>query len=135
MTLTIERLTFHVEPTIRDKFLAEDAAIWTPMLAAQPGFLRKETWLAEDPASIVMIMHWASREQWKAIAVAELIETDRRFTAAVGPGFELLDCSEFSVHAAIGASPVDSNLSPEGLSTKASANVISPPKSPNSGGL
>jgi uncharacterized protein (TIGR03792 family) len=103
MTLTIERLTFHVEPTIRDKFLAEDAAIWTPMLAAQPGFLSKETWLSEKPESIVLIMHWASREQWKAIAVAELIETDRRFTAAVGPGFELLDCSEFSVYSGHGA--------------------------------
>ncbi len=105
MTLTIERLTFQVDPTIRDKFLAEDAAIWTPMLAAQPGFLGKEIWLSENPQSIVMIMHWASREQWKAIAVADLVETDRRFTAAVGPGFELLDCSEFSVYSTTSQPP------------------------------
>jgi uncharacterized protein (TIGR03792 family) len=125
MTLTIERLTFHVEPTIRDKFLAEDAAIWTPMLAAQPGFLSKETWLAEDPESIVLIMHWASREQWKAIAVAELIETDRRFTAAVGPGFELLDCSEFSVHGVHGVS--EAAIGPAtSAATSALANNTSP---------
>jgi uncharacterized protein (TIGR03792 family) len=105
MTLTIERLTFQVDPTIRDKFLAEDAAIWTQMLASQPGFLGKEVWLSENPQEIVAIMHWASREQWKAIAVVDLVETDRRFTAAVGPGFELLDCSEFSVHSTTSPTP------------------------------
>lgn len=97
MTITVERLTFQVNPEIRDRFIEADSAIWTPVLSAQPGFLTKEVWQGEDPEEIMMVVHWASREQWKAIPATILIETDRVFKAAVGPGFELLDCSEFLV--------------------------------------
>ena len=67
--MIVEELTLHVESRDLDGFLEADARIWTAFLAAQPGFVRKEVWVPADRAATVVIMvWWASREQWKAIS-------------------------------------------------------------------
>ncbi len=91
--MIIEQLTFRVPLPLRPRFLALDAEIWTAALAAQPGYLGKETWAeAEDPETLHLIIRWASRAAWKAVPQALLSETDRRFTAALGQHLPVQRC-------------------------------------------
>ncbi|MEQ8847655.1 TIGR03792 family protein [Botrimarina sp.] len=81
----VEELTFRVAPEARDAFLQNDAAIWTPVLAQQPGYLGKETWLASDPRDEVkLVIRWRRRADWNAVPEVLLAETDRRFRLAMG---------------------------------------------------
>ena len=73
-----------------------DQAIWTPVLAACDGFRGKEVWWNSD-GEIVMIMRWATREQWKAIPGDILGETDRTFVEALGYKVPFLEEGEYSV--------------------------------------
>jgi uncharacterized protein (TIGR03792 family) len=65
--MMIELLRFTVAPDQRDAFIARDAEVWTPVLAARPGFLGKMA-LADrdDPSQVVLITRWESVEHWQA---------------------------------------------------------------------
>jgi uncharacterized protein (TIGR03792 family) len=74
----VEELTLQVEAGDLEGFLEADARIWTAFLAAQPGFVRKEVWVAADrPNTVVVMVWWASREQWKAISDETVASVDR----------------------------------------------------------
>jgi uncharacterized protein (TIGR03792 family) len=75
----VEELTLHVENTEIERFLDADARIWTVFLAAQPGFVHKEVWIPADrPNTVVIMVWWASREQWKAISDATVAVVDEQ---------------------------------------------------------
>ncbi len=66
--MVIEQLSFVVPVDEQARFLAADTAIWTAVLAAQPGYLGKETWReAADPARLHLIIRWENRAAWKAV--------------------------------------------------------------------
>lgn len=83
--MEIEWLKVEVQPELREQFVQKDAEIWTTKLASYPGFLNKEVWISPDDLSeVVLVVHWASFEQWQAIPAAELQRTEAEFNAAMG---------------------------------------------------
>jgi uncharacterized protein (TIGR03792 family) len=94
--MVIEWLRFEVPADWHDRFIAADAAVWTPFLATCPGYVGKQIWRnPAKPHQIVEIIHWQSREQWKAIAPEALARIDQEFLQATGRDFKLLESSEY----------------------------------------
>jgi uncharacterized protein (TIGR03792 family) len=74
----VEELTLQVDAGDLEGFLEADARIWTAFLAVQPGFVRKEVWVPADRSNtVVILLWWASREQWKAISDETIASVDR----------------------------------------------------------
>jgi len=97
--MEIEWLKIEVQPELREQFVQKDAEIWTVMLAQYPGFLNKEVWISpENLAEVVLVVHWASFEQWKAIPAADLQETEARFNQAMGSDtYKIVQASRYQV--------------------------------------
>ena len=96
--MVIEHLTLRVPFALRPRFLQADAQIWTATLAAQPGYLGKETWAdADDPEMLHLIIRWQTRTAWKAVPVALLQETDARMIEAMGQPCPILSCTDCDV--------------------------------------
>jgi uncharacterized protein (TIGR03792 family) len=96
--MVIEWLSVRVPRDLQARFLEVDAGIWTPVLAAQPGFVSKETWRdPEDPNALVLVIHWESLAHWKAISAQLLAQTEQRFTAEMGQAFAFLETKTFEV--------------------------------------
>ena len=91
----IEELTLTMQPERVDAYLERDARVWTPFLESCDGFLGKETWLPDDrPGTVVLIIRWASMEQWKRITPDQVDEVDREMGELVP---ETLECRAYSV--------------------------------------
>jgi uncharacterized protein (TIGR03792 family) len=95
--MVIEWLRYRVPTEFQAAFLEADARIWTPTLAAQPGFLGKESWLELDTQTVTLVIRWASLADWKSIPVSGLEAADRAFIAALGRAFEMLESRTFEV--------------------------------------
>ena len=78
---------------------APTRGVWTEALARYPGFISKEVWL--DPGAddtVILIIRWHSRAQWKAIPEPELNLIQQRFDAEVGDRpYALTESREFQV--------------------------------------
>ncbi|MGK7907968.1 MAG: TIGR03792 family protein [Synechococcus sp.] len=95
-TAVVEWLEFNVPVTEQEEFLRRDEKIWTSALREQPGFLHKSVWRSpKQPESVVLVIYWASREDWHAFPEPLIEELDRQMqpTNAV-----LVDAKEFSVN-------------------------------------
>jgi uncharacterized protein (TIGR03792 family) len=96
--MTIEWLKFRISPELRERFVQQDAAIWTPFLAQYPGFISKEVWISPDDLSeVVQVIHWESFEQWQAIPAADLQRVEAEFAAAMGESYELIESKQYQV--------------------------------------
>jgi len=96
--MVIEWLTLRLPPAEQSRYLVLDAEIWTPALAACPGFFGKEVWrAAADPGVVNLIIRWQSREDWKAVPGLILAETEARFVAALGYLVPVLSCTDLDV--------------------------------------
>lgn len=96
--MVIEFLKFRVDPSWRETFIQKDAAIWTTALAKYPGFLGKEVWInPHDSTEVVFVIHWQSREQWKAIPVLDLQSIEQEFSRVMANGCELVESGEYQV--------------------------------------
>ncbi|MBD2344405.1 TIGR03792 family protein [Anabaena subtropica] len=96
--MVIEFLKFRVDPSWRETFIQKDAEIWTTALAKYPGFLGKEVWInPNDPTELVLIIHWKTKEQWKAIPVVDLQAIEQKFSQAVSNSYELVESGEYQV--------------------------------------
>ncbi|MBW4642958.1 MAG: TIGR03792 family protein [Goleter apudmare HA4340-LM2] len=96
--MVIELLRFKVAAELRESYIQKDAEIWTIALAKYPGFLGKEVWInPHDATEVMMIIRWATREQWLAIPQAELKAIEDKFAQALGNSYELLESSEYQV--------------------------------------
>jgi uncharacterized protein (TIGR03792 family) len=94
----IEWLTFAVPADRHPDWIAADRAVWTPALAAQPGFLGKEVWTGrEDPTHMSLIIRWNSYAEWKAVPPALLEATEAAFRARLGAAFPVLSCTALEV--------------------------------------
>jgi uncharacterized protein (TIGR03792 family) len=96
--MVIEWLRYRVPTEFQTEFLEADARLWTPILAAQTGFLGKETWLEPaDAQTLTLVIRWASLAEWKSIPASLLESTDRAFFAALGKKFAMLESRSFEV--------------------------------------
>jgi uncharacterized protein (TIGR03792 family) len=92
----IEWLRFQVPEDWHDRFCLADAAVWTAFLQTCPGYLGKQVWRSPDqPDALVLVIRWVTRAQWKGIDPEVLAQVDRRFVAAVGRSFELVEVQEY----------------------------------------
>ncbi len=96
--MVIEWLKVRVPAELREKFIQKDAEIWTSMLASYPGFLDKEVWIdPETPTEFVLVIRWASREQWQAIPAEQLKKTEQLFTQELGGQQKIIESAEYQV--------------------------------------
>lgn len=96
--MVIEWLKVRVSPDLREKFIQQDAEIWTSMLANYPGFLSKEVWInPETPTEVVLIIRWASLEDWKAVPLDRLVQTEQQFNQAFGDQHQIIQAAEYQV--------------------------------------
>ncbi|OLP18928.1 cyanobacterial protein, TIGR03792 family [Leptolyngbya sp. 'hensonii'] len=96
--MVIEWLRIQVPPEEREQYIQADAEIWTPFLAAQPGFLNKEVWIAPDrPDQVMMVIRWASMDLWQSIPREQLQAIDLRFTAALGRTYDIVESIAYQV--------------------------------------
>lgn len=83
--MVIEFLKIEVSPEDREEYLQLDEKIWTKALAKFPGFIGKEVWLNPNkPSEVILIIRWASREDWKSISAQLLAEIEAQFALATG---------------------------------------------------
>lgn len=96
--MVIELLKFKVAPELRERYIQQDAEIWTTALAKYPGFLGKEVWINhQDPTELILIIRWATREQWKSIRQEELQSIEAKFAQAMGEAYPVIESAEYQV--------------------------------------
>lgn len=97
--MVIEWLNVTVHPDLREQYVQQDVAIWTPVLARYPGFLGKEVWISpEDLSNVILIVRWATFEQWQAIPQEVLDETEALFQQAMGENtYQITDVKRYQV--------------------------------------
>ena len=96
--MIIEWLKFQVAPAHREAFIQADEAIWTAALSTYQGFLGKAVWLVPDESTaVILVIQWATREQWKAIPLADLEEIEQRFDQTLDFDYEMVESEEFQV--------------------------------------
>jgi uncharacterized protein (TIGR03792 family) len=75
----VEHLRVKVPAEARQAWLEAERGSWDPWLAEQEGYLGRDLlWDAEREEGTLLI-RWASREQWKAIPLAEVEAVQERF--------------------------------------------------------
>lgn len=96
--MIIEWLKINVQPEQREDYIQADAAIWTTALRGHPGFLGKEVWInPADPWEVVLVIRWASREQWQAFPAERVQELEEEFSQVMATGYEVVESGEFQV--------------------------------------
>ncbi|MBD1878814.1 TIGR03792 family protein [Coleofasciculus sp. FACHB-T130] len=96
--MVIEWLQVRVPPELREKYIQKDGEIWTAFLAGCPGFLGKEVWLnPNEPTEVILVIRWATREQWKSVASERLEEIERQFVQAMGEAFPIVQLAEYQI--------------------------------------
>lgn len=97
-SVIIELLKVRIPPEQREKYIQKDAEIWTAALAKHRGFLGKEVWInPNDSTEVVLVIQWATKEDWKAISQIELEDIERKFTTAMGKSYPIVESSEYQV--------------------------------------
>jgi len=96
--MVIELLKFRVVPKYREQFIQKDAEIWTQALASFSGFLGKEVWIdPQDPTEVILVIRWATREQWKSIPAQRLNAIEQQFAQQLGNTYQLIQPAEYQV--------------------------------------
>lgn len=96
--MIIELLKVKVAPELQKEYLKKDAE-WTKALVSYPGFLGKEVWLNPNkPTEVILVIRWASCEQWKTISVELLNAIEQQFAQALGDIYQIVELSEYQVH-------------------------------------
>lgn len=96
--MVIELLKFQVPREARANYIQKDSEIWTTTLAKYPGFLGKEVWTnPNDPTELILIIRWATREQWQAIPGEDLQIIAAKFTQSMGETYPIVESAEFQV--------------------------------------
>jgi uncharacterized protein (TIGR03792 family) len=94
--VAVEYLRVKVLPEEVDRFVQADRDIWTAFLSQQAGFLSKQVLCSKKiPGEVVILTQWRSREEWKSISQDLLVETDRKFTAAMGRSVPFAETGEY----------------------------------------
>jgi uncharacterized protein (TIGR03792 family) len=88
----VEVLRLQVPRQQREVWLRAERLTWEPWLRRQPGFLRRDVLWDPESEEGVLLIHWASRGQWKQIPDDDVARVQdnferqaRRFLAAMEP--------------------------------------------------
>ncbi len=75
--MVVEWLTFEVDSSERDEWLAVEEQHWSRFLETRPGFVGKEMWVERgDPARVHAIIRWESMAAWDAVTPEEVEAVD-----------------------------------------------------------
>ena len=77
--VVVEHLRIKVPANGRQAWLEAEQGSWEPWLQKQDGFLGRELLWDSAREEGTLLIRWASREQWKAIAEAEVEAVQERF--------------------------------------------------------
>ena len=92
--MLIEYLTFRIDPSERDGWMAVDEETWSRFLERQKGFIGKQLWSERDcPTKIHAVITWADEASLNAIPQEELAAVD----AAMGRWLRDPTCRIFDV--------------------------------------
>lgn len=95
-SVVIELLKVKVAPEHREQYIQKDAEIWTQAIAHYPGFLGKEVWLnPNEPSEVILVIRWATREQWKSIPPERLQQISQEFDQQLGYTHQIVDSAEY----------------------------------------
>ena len=97
--MIIEWLKFRVSCESHSAFIEHDESVWTVALETFSGYLGKRLWINPDqPQEIVILVHWESKEQWKAIPPSLLEQTEQVFREKMGShDYEIVEGGEYLV--------------------------------------
>lgn len=96
--MIIEWLKVSVSPALREKYIQKDEEIWTAFLSTCPGFLGKEVWINPDkPDELILIVRWATREQWKSIPQERLELIEQEFVREMGDRYPFVETNEYQI--------------------------------------
>jgi uncharacterized protein (TIGR03792 family) len=96
--MVVEWLIFEVAEEEQERFITQDAAIWSKALAAQPGYLRKEIWRERAaPNKLNLAIYWRSRADWHAVPQQVLGRADAKFAKAMGRPCPVLACIDYDI--------------------------------------
>ncbi|MBE9126622.1 MULTISPECIES: TIGR03792 family protein [unclassified Coleofasciculus] len=96
--MVIEWLKIRVSPELRENFIQKDSEIWNSMLASCPGFVSKEVWIDPGvPGELVLVIRWASREQWKSISLERLTKVEQQFDREFGESYQMIETTEYQI--------------------------------------
>lgn len=96
--MIIEWLKVNVPPDIREKYIQKDQEIWTAFLSTCPGFLGKEVWIhPQKLTEVVLVIRWATREDWISIPKERLKRINQQFAQQVGGTYPIVEISEYQV--------------------------------------
>ena len=77
----VELLRLAVPATQRQLWLEAEARTWQPWLEQQTGFLGRDLYWDPVAEQGVLVIRWASRDQWKAIPVESVERVQADFEA------------------------------------------------------
>ncbi|XGV96850.1 MAG: TIGR03792 family protein [Leptolyngbya sp. BL-A-14] len=97
--MVIEWLKIQVVPELREKYIQKDEEIWTAALAKVPGYAGKQVWIDPNNADkVVLVIHWATREAWKAVPAKLLEATEMEFAQQMGKdNYKIIEEGEYQV--------------------------------------
>jgi uncharacterized protein (TIGR03792 family) len=78
----VEHLRLKVPGGGRDIWLRAEQETWDPWLRQQKGFVEREVLWDSTREEGVLLIHWASDDDWKAIPTSAVAAVQRRFEAA-----------------------------------------------------
>ena len=100
----VEMLRLDVPAAHRQIWLEAEASTWQPWLERQDGFLGRDLYWDPKLEQGILLIRWASRDQWKAIGAEAVDQVQQRFDAEVnsaigreldaGSAFPLLEAAE-----------------------------------------
>lgn len=77
----VEHLRLRVPRETRAVWLDLEREIWQPWLCRQKGFMGRDLYWDGQQEEAVLLIRWASREDWKGIADQEVDRIQERFVA------------------------------------------------------
>lgn len=78
----VEHLRLRVPKGGREAWLRAELETWDPWLREKKGFVEREVLWDRTLEEGVLLIHWSSHEDWKAIPEQEVAEIQERFEAA-----------------------------------------------------
>jgi len=78
----VEHLRLRVPEEARQAWIEAELKTWDPWLRQQKGFLGREVLWDIDHQEGVLLIHWANRQDWKAIPMPEVAAIQQEFEAA-----------------------------------------------------
>ncbi|MFM7549264.1 MAG: TIGR03792 family protein [Cyanobacteriota bacterium] len=77
--VVVEHLRVKVPADAVDAWLEAEQGSWEPWLARQPGFLDRQLLWDPEREEGTLLIHWRSRDQWKAIPEREIAQVQEHF--------------------------------------------------------